>query len=482
MFISFRRLSILPSVFQRLFRILILSAFNPVIILFLGTVVTAQDRVVQTDIYDVGGSKEPDTREPSAVKERSGKTDTFGIQETRGGDGKVSTSGERKEGSPFYTNGASKTGGAPASAVPEKPREDGPLYTKGNGKKSVDSPGTEEQQIKQEGRADTYGGKGVKNGDKHGSEMIKKPSEGGTDAYGIREMRGADSRDAAPIKKNVDGDLFGATQLKKSSADGITMINHPPNIQGLTGLLVTNSAFSRPADTVSMGASVMMEASKRPEFDITQIPVTITYGLTNEAELGIKVKMVSIDDKSGNVAEKHSGIGDTEILIKGRIIEQQENLPAVAVAVGGILPTGKKSEGINEVTHWGAKIIMLASSEAPILKDQFLGIYLEAQLVFIDAFTKGSGNTPTAEQYGVFNLGVLTPLAFDNRLQAIIEYNRLIDKNRNTLNEQDYNVLTPALRFVTANLSVTFGAQLMNKSTAGHEDTVRYISTVSYTF
>ncbi|HWR26724.1 MAG TPA: hypothetical protein VN316_02495, partial [candidate division Zixibacteria bacterium] len=220
----------------------------------MGTFAPAQDRVAQTDIYDVGGSK-PGSSGSSAVKEQSGKTDTFGIQETRGSDGKVSTSGERKEGSPFYTNGTSKTGAAAVSAAPEKPREDSPFYTNGGGKKSADSPGTEVQQRKQESGADHYEGNGAKKGDNPGSEVMKKPSEGGADAYDIRETRGTGSRDGAPIKKNQDEDLFGATQLKRSSADGITLINHPPNIQGLTGLLVTNSAFSRPADTVSVGAS-----------------------------------------------------------------------------------------------------------------------------------------------------------------------------------------------------------------------------------
>ncbi len=308
----------------------------------------------------------------------------------------------------------------------------------------------------------------------------KKPYEGSTDPYGTQEKRGTGGSDAVPAKKNGGGDLFGASQIKRPGE--ITATNRPANIQGLTGLLITNSAFSRPADTGSMGVSVIIEGSDRPKFDTIQFPVTVTYGVTNEVELGIKAKIVSIDDKSGNVAKKNSGIGDAEFLLKGRIIEQQENFPAVAVAMGGILPTGKESEGINEVTHWGAKIIVLASSEAPILEDQFLGLYLEAQLVFIDTFTKGSNKTATAEQYGMINGGVLMPFSFDNRFQAIIEYNRLFDKNKNTLMERDFNAITPALRFATANLNVTIGAQVMKKRIDTYENTTRFIGTVNYSF
>ena len=352
------------------------------------------------------------------------------------------------------------------------------IYDAGSPKGSG-SYGSAEDKGQQKESSPLYGNNS-KNGDTSGTTVTKTPSGGGTDAYGVQEKRNRDSSDAVPAKKSEGGDLFGASLLRKFNED--LAFNRPTNIQGLTGLLITNSAFSRPADTIAIAASLEMESSDRPKFDVFQIPMTITYGITDEIELGIKAKMVSIDDKSGNVAEKHSGIGDTEILLKSRVVEQQENFPAVAIGFGGILPTGKESESVNEVTHWGVKIIMLASSETPILNGRLLGLYIEGQLIFIDAFTKGSGNTPTAEQYGVFNLGVHTPLAFDNRLQAIIEYNRLTDKNRNTLKEQDYNAFTPALRFVTANLSVTFGAQLMIKSTTGYEDTVRYISTVSYTF
>lgn len=445
--------------------------------------VFAEVCLAQNDIfYSSGDEKEHDSAGSATVKNPSVITDTFGVQDTRGSEGKLTAPHESKTSSPFYTNSATKSDKSPESPSAETIRESSPFYTNSSSRKSSESPGFEIRQRPKDIELDHYSGSEVKSKDFFGSETMRRSSDFGTEVYGTSETRGMDSGYFASQKNNAGDSLFGVSQITKTTTGDVTVINHPQNIHGLTGLLITNSAFSMPSHTVSIGASFLLESSNRPKFDALQVPLTITYGITDEMELGIKTKSINIDDKSGKVPKKSSGFGDTELLLKGRIIDQRENFPAFAIGVGGILPTGKESEQLNEVTHWGAKFIMVTTSEAPVFDEHLLGLYIEGQMVFIDEFTKYGSHAPTAERYGVINAGVLMPIAFDNRLHAILEYNAILRKNRPTLNERDFGAVTPSVRYVSRNFSATFGIQFLEKKKAKYEDTVRYIGTVSYMF
>lgn len=63
--------------------------------------------------------------------------------------------------------------------------------------------------------------------------------------------------------------------------------------------------------------------------------------------------------------------------MKWRFIDQTETFPALAFAIGGILPTGSEDKNLGEVDHWGARFSALASSEARLLDDSFLGLNKE---------------------------------------------------------------------------------------------------------
>jgi hypothetical protein len=287
-------------------------------------------------------------------------------------------------------------------------------------------------------------------------------------------------------KPGEDGGVYSLMRGSKTAADEMVVINRPPNVQGLTGLLVTNSAFTQPSGTFALGISIMTEDSKTPDYRVMQMPLTLTFGISRVIEIGLKGKALATENVLGSGRER--GVGDSEILVKWRFIDQTETFPAVALGIGGMLPTGNEDKGLDEVVHWGAKVLALASSESRILDDSFLGLYLEAQAVFIDELVKGS-STPGAERYGTINVGMLFPLSSEGSLQAVVEYNQLLYKSNwhpilkgPTLNERNFNAFTPALRFVTERLNISIGAQLINKEQAGYDNTVRYIGTVSYTF
>ena len=275
-----------------------------------------------------------------------------------------------------------------------------------------------------------------------------------------------------------DSDLYSREAREE---EVIRVINRPPNIQGLTGLMVMNSAFTRPAGSLAIGASALIEDSNKPDYNIIQIPITLTYGITDTIEAGMKMKYINY------AKSKETGLGDSEVALKWRWNTHSAATPELAIGVAGILPTASAAKGLNkglnDVTDWGAKFMVMATSEIRILDNSFLGIYLEAQAVFIDGFSAGN-TTTTQDRYGVINAGLLLPISANNRFQAMLEVNNTVKKTRkNTvLAEGDQTGITPALRYVTDTMSVTAGAQFLKKDTIGYNDTIRWIGTLSHQF
>ncbi len=245
--------------------------------------------------------------------------------------------------------------------------------------------------------------------------------------------------------------------------------------------MVTNSAFTRPAGTLAVGGSIMFEDGNKPDYRIIQTPITLTFGITETIEAGIKTKYVDYERATPRASK--SGLGDTELAVKWRWDTHSVTFPELAVGLAGIMPTASDSKGLNDVTNWGVKVMALATSETRISDGSFLGIYLESQAVFIDGFSAGH-TTSMQDRYGVVNVGVLLPLSTDNRFQAMIELSKTLGRAhyKTALAEGDQLGITPALRYVSDALSFTAGAQFLQKDSNGYEDTVRWIGTLSYQF
>lgn len=258
-----------------------------------------------------------------------------------------------------------------------------------------------------------------------------------------------------------------------------TVFNRPVNIQGLTGLIITNSAYTQPKGSMVIGLSTMAENSKVPDYSIVQGMATFTGGITDTIEFGARMQVIATN--LGSSETRETGIGDTDLLLKWRATSAGDTLPAIALGLAYTLPTGDGSKNLREVKHEGLRFMVIGTTEKEMPGDYFIGIYFEGQLVFNDQLS-GSSSTPYSDKYGVFNFGVLFPLTSDRQLQAILEYNTVTKKNVVTLYHEDYSALMPGLRYVTPNLNISFGVQFLNPDQAGAENSERYVGTISYTF
>jgi hypothetical protein len=368
----------------------------------------------------------------------------------------------------YGTGRSGNTNAEPPSTSGDKSSD---LYGTGRGKGTSSAP----QETPQDKTTDLYG---AGRGNNSTTVAPSTPSDKQTDMYSGTNKTGQELPPTDKTNKSdEESDLYNREIRAK---DVVLVINRPPNIQGLTGLMVMNSAFTRPAGTFAFTGSAMFEDSSKPDYRVIQAPITLTYGITDTIEAGIKTKFVSYDSTS---RANESGIGDAEVAVKWRWKTHSTTTPELAIGLAGIIPTGSDSKGLNEVKNWGAKFMVMATSETKIATNSFLGLYLEAQAVYIDGFS-GTRSTNTQDQYGVINAGVLLPISTNNRLQAMLELNENLYKRRarTVLAENNQLGVTPALRYVTDTMSFTAGAQILNKDAKGYGNTIRWIGTVSYQF
>ena len=268
-------------------------------------------------------------------------------------------------------------------------------------------------------------------------------------------------------------------QADTTSDDPTSVVNRPVNVQGLTGLIITNSAYTQRKGSVVIGLSAVAENSSEPNFSMARGIATITAGVTDRIEVGAKAKVIA--SNMGGSDTREIGAGDTDLLFKWRLSSAGETLPAIALGLAYTIPTGDTEKGFSEVKREGIRFMVIGASEKEMPGDYVLGVYFEGQMVFIDQLQRPA-DTPYADKYGVINAGVLFPLVDDRRWQAIVEYNQVVNKDTETLYDQNYVAIMPGLRYVTPNLNISLGVQFLNRDEAGAKNSARYVGTVSYTF
>ncbi len=265
------------------------------------------------------------------------------------------------------------------------------------------------------------------------------------------------------------------------SAEGF-IINRPVNIQGLTGLLFTNSAYTQPAGSVTLGLSGLAENSSEPNYTAAQGTASITYGLTDRVEAAVRGKMLG--KNFGSSETRETGAGDTDLLLKWNVSSQGETMPALAFGFGWTIPTGDEHKGFTEAKYESIKIMAIASGENRVLDSGFLGIYMEAQAVFNDQLHK-DGRSPYKEKYGVVNAGILFPLSDDNNLQFLFEYTSVLKRDLMMMYDKDYKGIVPGLRYVTDNFNLTLGWQILTREDSRpktDKNAGRLAGTISYRF
>lgn len=261
--------------------------------------------------------------------------------------------------------------------------------------------------------------------------------------------------------------------------DPSVVVNRPANVQGLTGLIITNSAYTQPKGRIVMGLATIAENSKEPNFSIIHGIVTVTAGVTDRIEVGLKAQMVATN--LGSSITRETGAGDTDLLLKWRITTQGETLPSIALGLAYTLPTGDEEKGFQSAEHASARLMVIGTSEQEMPGDYFIGIYFEGQIVYSD-LERGAEPKPYAEKYGVFNAGLLFPLTEGRSLQAIFEYNTVFKKDIPSVYEQNHKAYMPGLRYVTENFNISLGVQFLNREDLAFKDDLRYIGTLNYAF
>jgi len=268
-------------------------------------------------------------------------------------------------------------------------------------------------------------------------------------------------------------------QADTTSDDPTSVVNRPVNVQGLTGLIITNSAYTQRRGSIVVGLSAIAENSSEPNFSMARGIATVTYGVTDRIEVGAKAKVIASNMGSSDTRE--TGAGDTDLLFKWRLSSAGETLPAIALGLAYTIPTGDTEKGFSEVKREGIRFMVIGASEKEMPGDYVLGVYFEGQMVFIDQLQRPA-DTPYADKYGVINAGVLSPLDKNRRWQAIVEYNQVVKKDKESLYDENYIAIMPGLRYVTPNLNISLGVQFLNRDQEGAENSTRYVGTVSYTF
>jgi hypothetical protein len=262
-------------------------------------------------------------------------------------------------------------------------------------------------------------------------------------------------------------------------AEELEIVNRPVNTSGLTGLLITTSPFTLTPGTVEIGASIQSENSIKPDFTITEYPLTATIGISNSSELAFKSSYFTISEgpTGSNVITRKTG--DIELSYKWTFIHQPEASlrPAVALIVTGIMPTEDNSDKkMNSVSHWGMRIGMTVGTEIN-WKEYVLGIYADGQMAGQDLT-----NDKLKDLYGIINGGLLFPISKYKNLQMLIEYSLITHKDTMTLSGRDYTALTYGLRLVTEQFNLTIGTQSLHKQIEGYDNSGRVIGLMSVKF
>lgn len=259
-------------------------------------------------------------------------------------------------------------------------------------------------------------------------------------------------------------------------AEDLDMINRPVNGSGLTGLLVTTSPFSLEPGAVETGIAVFSENSKRPDYTISEYIAIISVGTGKGTEIAVRGSSISITSPP----DPHkNGAGDTEVSFKWNFSGSEPEspaLPAVALIITGIAPTGDRELGLNRVQHWGTRFGLSAGTEI-VWGDHVLGIYADALMTLQDL-----SDDRYRDRYQATHAGMLFPISKYGNLQLFMEYAAVNGKNVINVDGLDYTSFIYGLRLVSERVNLSVGTEFLRKSIEGYENSERVILMLSAKF
>jgi hypothetical protein len=273
--------------------------------------------------------------------------------------------------------------------------------------------------------------------------------------------------------------LFFLWHADLSQAEELDIVNRPVNISGLTGLLKTTSPYTLAPGTVEIGASILSENSIRPDYTITEYPLSATVGISKNSELALRGSYITISEGPTGTNVVTRKTGDIELSYKWTFIPQPEASmrPAVALIVTGIMPMDNNSDmKTDSVSHWGMRLGLSVGTEIT-WKEHILGVYADGQMAGQDLTNK-----QLKDQYQLFNAGLLLPISKYKNLQMFIEYSMITGKDLMTLGGGNSSGLAYGLRLVTNRFNLTIGSQSLHKKIEGYDNSGRVIGLMSAKF
>ena len=262
------------------------------------------------------------------------------------------------------------------------------------------------------------------------------------------------------------------------NAEEIELVNRPANTSGLTGLLVTTSPFTLETGTVETGIAAFDENSSNPNLILTEYSAYIVMGIAHHMELALKGSYFHEEDKDQSPSLKKQGAGDAEIAYKWNFWgpPQDSSVPAAALIIAGIAPTGDTTKELNRVQHWGARVGFATGTEIT-WEDHVLGLYADAYVAFQDL-----SDDQIRDLYHIVNAGMLFPISKHQNLQLLLEYTLVSGKEIENIDGLDYTAVTPGLRLVSDRFNLSMGIQFLSKELEGYDDSSRVIGMVSVKF
>jgi hypothetical protein len=263
------------------------------------------------------------------------------------------------------------------------------------------------------------------------------------------------------------------------SAEELMIVNRPVNTSGLTGLLFTTAPYTLNPGTVEIAASVLYESSVKPDYTVTEYPLSISVGMQHNSELAIRGSYYILKEGPTGTAITERKTGDVEISYKWNFYPPSESSirPAFSLIVAGNFPTENNADmKIPAASHWGAMLGLAAGTEIS-WSDHILGIYADANL---------KGQDPTEPRlrdvYEIYDAGLLFPISKYQNLQMLLEYTVVQGRERTSLEGGDYSAFTYGLRLVSERFNLTIGAQFLHKKTEGYDNSGRIIGLASMKF
>jgi len=236
-----------------------------------------------------------------------------------------------------------------------------------------------------------------------------------------------------PLQSMAAGESYEAEGLNRGTGD-----------TGLTGLYYTVSPETQ-GTGITVGAYGIVQPTAAGNNVIT--PATVTLGLGKNVEVSAVTRLIATPATSGT--------GDTEVYAKYKFRSLGETMPAMAIAIGAILPTSSAA-ALQDVNTLGAKFMVIAGGDAQVSEEAVIGIYFNMAANFFDP------GQAAQEKFLSANMGFMAPISDDHKLQAFLDIRTISGKTTPTQNYTDGTSFMLGLRYAARFMNVSAGIEKGN--------------------